>query len=500
MASLQKQTLPEGAHIGVYEIKRLIRTDSLGHTYQAWNEHLNCLITLKEYFPKHFATRTKNAQVVSEGKAKIFDYGLETFIKHAQALAEIEHPNIICVHNVLQYNGTAYMAMDNESGTPLASAPLKYQNLQNILKTLLDALQRLHANGLYHGDIHPKSILLRKNGQPLLIDFAATRLALAIRSDRLSSELRPGYAAPELYDNKTPSLTVACDLYALGATLYRHITHTEPQPAPKRLSTLNNGGSDPLPAIFELADPAINENILLAIEQMLIPDASQRPQSAIEVLSILDKTLHTAKTSDTHKISRQMMPFNHWIGNALAIAALLLIGFWLIAQKKSTPPAPPPIIQKPAARLSPPAASETQPTQAQNDNIMEENAFITDEPIPEPSNTQNISVPAPVTNTQPNPDKQKDNSGLASTLVPQTDIETKRLTSKTIPAPPPPAGPEQIPEESQNHDIDLASRPALPKNNIAITAAEKNLPPSKPKPCPLPGICAMPKTTLPGCA
>lgn len=343
MTQSMEHILKEGTHIGVYEIKDVTRTEAYGITYRAWNEHLNSLVAIMEYFPTDLAIRNEGDTAVKP-KAKTstegYQYGLQQFIKQAEILEEIKHQSIVGVHNVLQFNETAYLVMDLVDGASLSkwkdlSTSFTEDELAVLLRSLLSALQILHENGSVHGDIHPSNILVRKNGVPVLVNFSAARMALAVHNNHLQEVLHTGYAPPELYEpDNLPAHST--DLYALGATLFRCISQIDPPPSLERQKALNSQQPDPLQIKLDASAPAFNEVLLKCISWMLEPNVSERPQSALEVLTMLDNNFEEAadtKTDSDLKIKGNEAETDQsrtglLYGSIICIVILLAAGFW----------------------------------------------------------------------------------------------------------------------------------------------------------------------------
>jgi len=342
----QDQTLPEKAQIGVYEIKAVLNADPFGITYRGWNGHLNAPVALQEYFPADLVVRHEDRHTVgprSESERVAYEAGLASFLEQGKGLTQIEHPNLVRVDNVLEANGTAYLIMDHEGGIPLPRhcdppASLTEAELNAILLALLEALQKAHESGVVHGDINPDTIRIRSDGRPVLIGFATARLATASSGGLRQRELRAGYAPAEQY-NSGDRPGPATDLYALGATMYRCITHAEPVPAPDRVSALRNGQPDPLG--FQVGSLPYGERLLKAVEWLLGPQAKDRPQSASEVLAALkpeaEETQATVKsyqqeeTPHPRDIASPAMASSRagpWISAGIGVYALTALSFW----------------------------------------------------------------------------------------------------------------------------------------------------------------------------
>lgn len=345
MTQFQDQALPEGAHIGLFGIKNCLSADRFGVTYCAWNHHLNALVALKEYFPSDFAMRREDRGSVepkSESDRAVYEFGLERFLEQAEILSQIEHRNVVRVQNVLQVNGTAYLLMDYEDGVPLSriyDSPMAFTKSEwkFILLSLLDALDKVHERGTVHGDIHPANILITAAGEPVLIDFAAARLAMASRSGTLDRDLCVGYAPAEQF-RKGNSPGPATDLYSLGATLYRCITHTEPKSAVDRVRAVRKGDPDPMKPLADSAIKTYSEAFLRTIDWMLCPDAKDRPQSASEVLASMSQELEDTQSTTTQKhgdteanaIIPSAIAANPraglWVGGVFSVAMLSAVG------------------------------------------------------------------------------------------------------------------------------------------------------------------------------
>ena len=92
-----------------------------------------------------------------------------------------------------------------------------------------EELEQVHATGFLHRDIKPANILLVTNGQPTLIDFGASRAAMAGRTTAMTAIFKKGYSAVEQFTSAKQGPWT--DIYALAATLYHAITGAAPPPS-----------------------------------------------------------------------------------------------------------------------------------------------------------------------------------------------------------------------------------------------------------------------------
>ncbi|MGR9072051.1 MAG: serine/threonine protein kinase [Gammaproteobacteria bacterium] len=333
---IREKALPMGEKIGVYELRAVIHAGRSGIVYRIWNEHLNAPAALLEYMPEGLACRLGDGQTVGPQAASLksaYLSGLEAFLRQGQVLSEIEHPNIVRVHNVLRHNGTGYLVMDEEYGLTLSrlvdSADAVAQaELEYILSALLGGLGEVHGRDSYHGDIHPSNILIRKNGEPVLFGFAAGRLSTVSQGKGPESSLRKGYAPPEFYrDEVRPG--PSADLYALGATLYRCLVNTDPEAATDRIRDVDQGRPDPVVSGLDSVAENFTGEFIGAIGKMLAIDFRERPQSAREVMALLNigqggELAASSAGAQKDKSERAHHREAHWLSSRALIGVVAL--------------------------------------------------------------------------------------------------------------------------------------------------------------------------------
>ncbi|HEV3494049.1 MAG TPA: serine/threonine-protein kinase, partial [Reyranella sp.] len=213
-ASSQSQGVPSpvdfvalsaGRTIGRYEVVSVLGQGGFGITYRARDSQLGREVAIKEYLPLALAVRQDGTTVLprSTGAAEDFTWGRERFVAEGRTLASLQDaPAIVRVFDFLEANGTAYIVMQLLHGETLESrlrrtGPLKPADIDRILWPMLDGLEQVHNAGFLHRDIKPANILLDDAGNPTLIDFGASRAAIAGRSTALTAIFTPGYAAAE---------------------------------------------------------------------------------------------------------------------------------------------------------------------------------------------------------------------------------------------------------------------------------------------------------------
>jgi sugar lactone lactonase YvrE len=280
--------LPVDYKLGEYVIQAVLGQGGFGMTYLAHDGRLNTQVAIKEYFPQAYATRDSTLTIRPHTELvqqQHYEWGLNEFLKEAQALARFKHAHIVRVLRFLETNGTAYMVMEYEEGESLLTylkhhgGQLAEPMLLNIFIPILTGLQAVHDAGLLHLDIKPDNIYLRKNGQPMLIDFGSSR---QLREDAAANQrvaISRGYAAPEQYPGHGDRGPWS-DVYGLGASLYRCVTARDPLDALERLRTFEKNKMDPLAPATSFERPHYAPHIRAAIDAALTLKTEDRPRSA----------------------------------------------------------------------------------------------------------------------------------------------------------------------------------------------------------------------------
>ncbi len=276
--------LPSGTELaGDYRIDRVLGAGGFGVTYLADEMSLSRAVTIKEYFPSDFAARTNGLEASprSQDCAGDYKWGLDRFIAEAQTLAKFDHSHIVKVYRTFKANNTAYMVLHWEEGQSLKSwlktlgrAP-RQKELDRIIAPLLDALETIHKADFLHRDIAPDNIIIRKAGDPVLIDFGAARgdIAAHSKTKTVSALVKPGYSPYEQYAETSKQQGPWTDIYALAATLYHAVTGKRPLDSPSRMLK-----DDMVPAA-QAALSSYRSTFLDAIDKGLALGIDARPQS-----------------------------------------------------------------------------------------------------------------------------------------------------------------------------------------------------------------------------
>ena len=272
--------LPQGTILaGQYIIDHALGQGGFGITYKATDHKTGQKVAVKEFFPDSMATRTQTTVTAFSGeRGESFAYGKSCFLQEAETLAEfIGNENIVKVHSYFEENGTAYFVMDFVEGTSFDQyikehgGRISYEEAEQILLPVMDALAAVHSRGIVHRDVTPDNIYITKDGTVKLLDFGAARYSLGDKSRSLDVVLKHGFAPKEQYTRhgKQGPFT---DVYTVGASFYFAITGRRP---PDSIDRLEEDDLIP-PSSLGVAIPPAKEDALL---QAMSVQASARFQT-----------------------------------------------------------------------------------------------------------------------------------------------------------------------------------------------------------------------------
>ncbi|XZO02245.1 MAG: protein kinase domain-containing protein [Microcoleus sp.] len=252
-------------------IDTILGMGGFGMTYKATHLQLKHQVVLK----------TPNLSLQNDPEYPNF---VRRFIREGQILAKFcqnAHPGIVRISDLFEEKGLHCLVMDLVVGQSLFNTvqqqgPLPDTEAVAIIRQIGEALSDVHQAGIVHRDAHPGNIMLRPNGQAVLIDFGlASELMPTIISSRHPHN--PAFAPWEQHIEGSGKPTV--DIYALAASLYYAVTGKVPTASLNR-----HFRNEALPPV---KDFGVKDWVSLAIEKGMASEPQKRPQSMKGWLSYL---------------------------------------------------------------------------------------------------------------------------------------------------------------------------------------------------------------------
>jgi serine/threonine-protein kinase len=192
------------------------------------------------------------------------------FKREARALASVDHPGVVTVHDYGEHEGHLYLVMALVRGGDLAGRLAGHRRLtpertMGLAHGIADALDAVHAQGLVHRDIKPSNVLLKGNEErPVLCDFGLAKPSDG--SDQLTATGQaPGtvqYMSPEQLRNDP--VTASSDIYAFGCLLFHCLTGRPPYTGADAIEVMHGHLEGPLPdaRAFNAQLPAAVQDVL----------------------------------------------------------------------------------------------------------------------------------------------------------------------------------------------------------------------------------------------
>lgn len=307
--------LTEGTEFGHYRIISRIGAGGMGEVYLAEDTKLNRKVALK-FMPVHMAG---NADMRAR------------FTREAQAAAKLDHPNIVPVFEVGEYQGRPYFAMAHIEGKSLREViregKLGIDDAVDLTMQILEGLQEAHEAGIVHRDIKPGNIIIDSKGRPRLVDFGLATVSGEEKLTKTGSTLGTvGYMSPEQVEGK--KCDSRSDLFSVGVILYEMLTGHRPFEGDNDAAIVR-AITDSTPEPVARYKSGTTGEIQQIIDKALSKDPSIRYQTASGMLADLRRP---------DRILRRRTPRNtgHWL--SLAAAAIVIIGaVYFFAGKKESP-------------------------------------------------------------------------------------------------------------------------------------------------------------------
>jgi len=220
----------------------------------------------------------------------------QRFLAEAEATARLEHPGIVQVYEVGQFDGTPFFSMQFVRGQTLAqrlrNGPIGQRQAAALIANVSRAIDYAHKQGILHRDIKPSNILLDEHGNAKVTDFGLAKFFHA--NDHLTRTGAilgtPSYMSPEQASGRSSQLGPASDVYSLGTVLYHALTGRPPLVADSPLElALKILEQEPIPP--RVLEPKIDRDLEMVVIRCLQKPPDLRYSTAGELAADLEAFL-----------------------------------------------------------------------------------------------------------------------------------------------------------------------------------------------------------------
>jgi serine/threonine-protein kinase len=281
-----------GKTVSHYKILEKVGEGGMGEVYLAEDTKLNRKVALKFLPLKYVSDQDLKARFKREG----------------QAAAALNHPNIITIHEVSEYEGRPYMAMEYVEGGSLkdliGADKLSVAQVTNLAALISEGLAKAHQTGIVHRDIKPQNILIDADGRPRICDFGLAKLKREVILTQTGTTLGTiAYMSPE--QARGEQVDHRADIWSLGVVIYEMLTGRRPFKGDHDqavIYAIMNSQPEPIMGIR----PDAPEMLVRIVDRAMVKNPDERYQDMAEMVSEL-VSLKTELDSQTTKMVKKKM-------------------------------------------------------------------------------------------------------------------------------------------------------------------------------------------------
>ncbi|TDI14169.1 MAG: serine/threonine protein kinase, partial [Acidobacteria bacterium] len=261
-----------------YKILEKLGSGGMGEVFLALDSKLNRRVALKILPPELSGDADRRKR----------------FEREAQAVAVLNHPNIVTLHSVEESEGIHFLTMELVEGETLSQAipphGMVLEKFFDIAVPLADALAAAHQKGVIHRDLKPANVMVTPDGVPKVLDFGLAKLAGPVEEGSEATQLRTtsvtqdgkivgtfSYMSPEQAEGKP--VDARSDIFSLGILLYEMSTGQRPFQGDSNLSVLSSILKDTPQPVSDV-NPRLPRAVARVIQRCLSKDPGDRFQTA----------------------------------------------------------------------------------------------------------------------------------------------------------------------------------------------------------------------------
>src|SRR5262245_10495929 len=310
-----------GTTLNHYRIVRSLGTGGMGEVYLADDTRLKRSVAIK-ILPAAVAEHADRR---------------ERFEREAQAIAALNHPNVVTIYSVERAGNVLFMTMEFVDGQTLADVMprggLPLRRLLSLASQIVDAVAAAHRHGIVHRDLKPANVMVTAGDRVKVLDFGLAKLREAAE-DEISATLPTreltgegkivgtvAYMSPEQAEGKT--VDERSDIFSVGVLLYELATGERPFTGDTSLSILSSILKDTPKTLSEI-NPALPRDLARIVRHCLAKDPERRYQSAQDLLlNDLDELQQSLDSGDlSTPVHMPRGKPRRWPAAAVVVAAL----------------------------------------------------------------------------------------------------------------------------------------------------------------------------------
>jgi len=333
--------LTPGTKLGPYEIQSQVGAGGMGEVYRARDTRLGREVALK-ILPESFARDADR---------------LRRFEQETQAVAALNHPNILAIYDVGEHNGTPFLVSELLDGESLRAVvdrgPIPQRKVVDYAVQIAKGLAAAHDKGIVHRDLKPDNLFVCRDGHVKILDFGLAKLAgksgveldgATMTSSHTAAGVVLGtasYMAPEQVRGEP--VDARTDMFAFGAVLFEMLSGKRAFHRDTAAETMTAILKEDLPEITEV-QPPIPPALDRIVRRCLEKNPEHRFQSAkdlafgLEALSQISSSgnaAHQAAATANTALSRKLV----WAAGGIVVAAAMLgLGWWIGRGSGAVPP------------------------------------------------------------------------------------------------------------------------------------------------------------------
>ncbi len=291
--------------LGHYRITAKIGAGGMGVVYRAHDERLDRDVAVK---------------VLHQDVAQDADR-LARFEREAKAVAKLDHPNILAIHELGTHKGSPFIVTELLEGESLRqqipAGGMAWQEAAEIGAAVAEGLAAAHRKNIVHRDLKPENIFLTSDGRVKILDFGLARIVLPTDEEAETATLTPGgteagtvmgtvgYMSPEQAEGRP--VDTRSDLFSLGTILYEMLAGRRPFEGDTATGTLAALLRDDPPPLA-----GVDPKVARLVERCLRKDVTDRFQSAVELKSAIEECLMPGAGRERPSIA--VLPFANMSG------------------------------------------------------------------------------------------------------------------------------------------------------------------------------------------